>query len=502
LSVESALENSKGKIDLAVICSPDHLDSSVYCWQKYLEKRLKCETVDLSGQHHLQHASLAFYNSGFEKSLVFVIDRNGTRYFNYRESESVFVAEYPCKFDPIIKNLWRDSDFIDNRDRIEIIEGLAPCEVNLSSKYGIVKVYETATSLIQQHGLENGKTMGLAAYGKKQNFENLFRDEFIPNDLLFSHSFIKGEYAAINKSLQNLSTEDVSLENFQDYADYAYHVQVSTQDAVKFLIQKAIDKTNIKNICITGGYGLNVVANSYYTKEFPECKFYFEPLADDSGNSLGGAMLIYRDRTRDKRISPLTDTFFNFVEHDLSTILGDNCTTSEVAEHIIQQNSVGIYQGKAEAGPRALGNRSILFDARNPDAKHLVNKIKKREWYRPFAAMILEERAKEFFVISDNSDNRFMVASYQVRESKKLLIPGVIHVDGSCRIQTIRPCDGFIYELLKEFEVKTGIPVLLNTSLNLAGEPLIDSPNEALELLHKSCLDMLYFPQIKKIIKK
>jgi len=501
LSTETAIKNACGKIDLAVICSPDHTDTSIYCWQMYLKKRLSCDVIDLSAQHHLQHAALAFYNSGFERSLIIVVDRNGSRYCDYREAETVFVAEYPCVFNPIIKNFWRDSDYVNDRDRLDIIEGLAPCEVNLSSKYGIVKVYETATSLIQQHALENGKTMGLAAYGKERNFENLFRDKFIPNDYLFSHSIIKGENAAINKSLHKLSTEHVSLENFQDYADYARHVQLSTQDAVKSLIRKSIDKTDIRNICFTGGYALNVVANSYFTQEFPECKFYFEPLADDSGNSLGGAMLIYRDRTRDNRISPLKDTFFNSIEYDLSTISGDDCTTSEVAEHIIQQNSVGIYQGKAEAGPRALGNRSILFDARNPNAKKLVNKIKNREWYRPFAAIVLEERAKDFFVIPAQLNNRYMTNSYQVQESKKTSIPGVIHVDGSCRIQTVDESDGFIYELLKEFERKTGIPVLLNTSLNLAGEPLIDTPQQAVDLLNNSSLDVLYFPKIEKILK-
>jgi carbamoyltransferase len=484
-----------------VICSPDHIDSSNYCWRQFLEKKLKCEVIDLSSQHHLQHAALAFYNSGFEKSLVLVIDRNGTRYCDYREAETIFTAEYPCKFEPIIKNFWRDSDYVIDQDRLDIINGLSPCEVNLSSRYGIVKVYETATSLIQQHALENGKTMGLAAYGKKQNFEKLFCDEFIPNDRLFSHSPIKDENAAINKFLQQSSTEQITPDNFQQYADYAFHVQESTQDAVKSLIRKAVAKTGIKNICVTGGYALNVVANASYLTEFPDCKFYFEPLADDSGNSLGGAMLMYRNQSRDSRVVPLNNTFFNSVCHDLSTISGDSCSPTQVVTYLIEQNSIGIFQEKSEAGPRALGNRSILFDARNSNAKTIINKIKKREWYRPFAAMVLADQVNDYFQIMDNADNRFMVCSYQVHESKKNIIPGVVHADNSCRIQTVCPEDGVIYEILKEFYRQTGVPILLNTSLNLAGAPLIDTPDQAVTMLRESSLDMLYFPKIRKIIK-
>jgi carbamoyltransferase len=343
--------------------------------------------------------------------------------------------------------------------------------------------------------------MGLAAYGKKQNFEKLFCDGFIPNDRLFSHSPIKDENAAINKFLQQSSTEQITPDNFQQYADYAFHVQESTQDAVKSLIRKAVAKTGIKNICVTGGYALNVVANASYLTEFPDCKFYFEPLADDSGNSLGGAMLMYRNQSRDSRVVPLNNTIFNSVCHDLSTISGDSCSPTQVVTYLIEQNSIGIFQEKAEAGPRALGNRSILFDARNSNAKTIINKIKKREWYRPFAAMVLADQVNDYFQIMDNADNRFMVCSYQVHESKKNIIPGVVHADNSCRIQTVCPEDGVIHEILKEFYRQTGVPILLNTSLNLAGAPLIDTPDQAVTMLRESSLDMLYFPKIRKIIK-
>lgn len=494
LAVEQALENSKGPIDLAVICSPDHEDPTIFAWKKYLEKKVKVDVIDLSSQHHLQHASLAFYNSGFEKSLVVIIDRNGTRYGEYRESETVYIAEYPCKFKPIIKNLWRETDSITASIRDEIINGFDNCKINLNSRYGIVKVYETATSLIGQHALENGKTMGLAAYGKNTNYPQLFHDGFIPNDYLFSHQFIQEELAAINKNLHLQTIDKISETDYQLYADYALHVQQETEKAVEDLIKKSIEISGISNICLSGGYALNVVSNGKLVKKFPECNFYFEPLADDSGNSLGGAMLIYRDRTADHTIHQIQDTFFSGVTHDI-TIQGTECTVEDIVNFIILQKSVGIFQGKSEAGPRALGHRSILFDARNPNAKKIVNKIKQREWYRPFACIILEEDLEKYFDCKNNFSNKFMTSSYKIKDEMTSLIPGVIHIDGSCRVQVITPLDGVIYDMLCTFKNKTGIPVLLNTSLNLAGYPLVETPAEAVDVLNNSELDLIYFPE-------
>ena len=494
LSVEAAIKHAKGKIDLAVICSPDHTDSSIYCWRQFLEKKLKCEVIDLSSQHHLQHASLAFYNSGFEKALVIVVDRNGTRYANYRESETVFVAEYPCQFRPIIKNFWRETNSVDSDIREEIINGFDNCEVNLDSNFGIVKVYETATSLIGQNPLENGKTMGLAAYGESKKFPDLFRDNYRPHDYLFSHTEFLDEIVSVNKSLQQFSSDDINIKNYKMYADYAMHVQQQTEEAVISLIQRSINFTGIKNICVTGGYGLNVVANMKYLQKFKDCNFYFEPLADDSGNSIGGAMLVYRDNTRSSDIIPIKDTFFSGKLHDIS-ISGKNASIDDIVRFLIEQKSVGIYAGLSEAGPRALGNRSILFDARNIKAKEIVNNIKKREWYRPFACVVLEEDFLNYFEGIENIGNRFMTVSYIVKENLSNMIPGVVHKDQTCRVQVVNEQDKTLFHILKEFKKQTGISVLLNTSLNLAGEPLVETPEEALNVLNNSTLDILYFPE-------
>jgi carbamoyltransferase len=457
---------------------------------------------DLSDYHHLTHASLAFYNSGFKDAAVVVVDRNGSIMGNScRESESIFMASYPANFEQVYKSFWI-YDNTAHQESLNFKKENPSCEVDVRSMYGVVKVYETATALIRQHVLENGKVMGLSAYGNKEiKFDSLFVKGNIPNDYYFGHEEISlyGENIsnrmATNQELQPISTNYITTENFQIYADYCWQVQKQTQDAVCHLIQKAIDKTGSKNICITGGYGLNVVANHYYITQFPDINFFFEPLADDSGNSIGGAMFIHRLLTGDTSINPISTTFFSGKLHSLENINGDSVQNKEVANLLADGKSVAVYRGLSEAGPRALGNRSILFDPRNKDAKDIVNKIKKREWYRPFAAMVLEEDADIYFDMGKIKSSPYMTISFPSREYAINNIPGVIHVDNTCRIQTVSNKDGYLYDLLKEFKNITGHGVLLNTSFNLAGEPLVETPEDAIRTLNNSSLDYIWFEE-------
>jgi carbamoyltransferase len=450
---------------------------------------------DLSDYHHLTHASLAFYNSGFKDAAVVVVDRNGSVMGNScRESESIFMASYPASFEQVYKSFWI-YDNIAHQEALIFKKGNPKCEVDVRSMHGIVKVYETATSLIKQHALENGKVMGLSAYGNKDlDFDNLFFRNNIPNDYYFGHEETFNRMAT-HQDLQPFATDTVTIENFQMYADYAWQVQKQTQDAVCYLIQKAIDKTGSKNICITGGYGLNVVANHYYITQFPDINFFFEPLADDSGNSIGGAMFIHRRLTGDTSINPISTTSFSGKLHSLEHINGSAVQNKNIADLLSNGKSVAVYRGLSEAGPRALGNRSILFDPRNKDAKDIVNKIKKREWYRPFAAMVLEEDADIYFDMGKIKSSPYMTISFPSREYAINNIPGVIHVDNTCRIQTVSNKDGYLYDLLKEFKNITGHGVLLNTSFNLAGEPLVETPEDAMRTLNNSCLDYIWFEE-------
>lgn len=505
LAVERAIQEAKGPIDGAVVGSPACDHPELVTWLTYLKKRANVTTVlDLSKNHHIQHASLAFYNSGFDEAAIIVVDRSGTVHADsLRESESIFTASYPANFVEIYKQYWYDEFKRESLEWLQRQSDNTRCEYSSESLFGVVTVYETATTLIDQHILENGKTMGLASYGRPiDNPPKLFTKDNIPNDMLLEREPLNGYWRAVNRKLKKHSQKFITKENYQLYADYAYQVQIQTQEAVCSLIRKAIEKTNLKKICITGGYGLNIVANHYYTAQFPDVEFYFEPLADDSGNSLGMAMLYYRMETSDTTIRKIKNTFVHGKPADLSTIDGDNCSVTDIATLLYNNQSVGVFNGLAESGPRALGNRSILFNPLNPNAKDIVNKIKNREWYRPFAAMVLDEDASTYFDLGNIKECPFMTISFPVLESARSIIPGVVHADNTCRIQTVSKNDGHIFELLTKFKEISGHGILLNTSFNLAGQPLIEEPPEALDILKNSNLNVVWFPEINKMVKK
>ena len=463
-------EQYKNSIDHIIVASPFYGIFDDFL-TGYLFKKYSIDVMNMSNMHHQQHASLAFYNSGYEKSLVIVVDRNGSYVEGEGyECESVFVAEYPNIFTPIHKNHWDKNNL------------------------GIVKVYESATSLIGQHPLENGKTMGLSSYGKKSNSEDFFNSDGTVKNYLFSTSTVERFDSNTSILLKNkhLQTKNVTKENYQLYADYARVVQEQTQDQVLKLIQKFSKETGIKNVCITGGYALNVIANNYYLENCPDINFYFEPIADDSGNSIGAAMYAYRELSLDKNIYPLENTFFQGFKYSVQK---NKQTTSykEIADLLIEGKTIGVFAGKSEAGPRALGNRSILFDPRNVNGKDIVNKIKNREWYRPFGAVMLEEEFEKYFYTNGNKKNEYMTVAYKAKDGVDKIIPSVIHVDNTCRIQTVS--SGHIYELLKIFKERTGIAILLNTSFNKAGYPLVESPDQAIEMLDSTPLNNVWFSE-------
>jgi carbamoyltransferase len=497
------LDYQNEKVDLAY--STPTQDSNTYnATRHFVQKAFNLDnSFDYSDEHHLVHANLAFYDSGFSEALVFVIDRNGSIVGqSMRESETVYIASYPNNFKQIYKNFW----VFDNsaHEYVSKLKKENPdCEFNASSMFGIVKVYETATMLIKQHVLENGKTMGLSAYGDKTKiYPDLFVNGHVPNDYYFGHTNFQDFRAATYTALENISTDNINENNYQEYADYAWNIQKQTQEAVASMINKYVQKTGIKNVCITGGYGLNVVANHYYITQFPDINFFFEPLADDSGNSIGSAMKCYRDTTLDTTINKLEHTFFNGKKYKINDIDGQDVSVEDVAKLLSNGKSVAVYNGIAEAGPRSLGNRSILFDCRDKNSKDKVNKIKKREWYRPFAGMVLESEANKYFEMGQINKSEFMTVSFPVKKSALEIIPGVVHIDETCRIQTVNQDNPIMFNLLNEFKKITGIGILLNTSFNLAGMPLVETPEDAIYTLKNSVLDYVWFPEISKLVSK
>ena len=432
---------------------PDELISKIFEKCKKYNPNVK---LVMQSNHHLNHASLSFYNSGFDESIVVVVDGFGsTIKDNLIEVESGFLFDKK-ETKLIYKNIVEDSS------------------------YGVGGLYDIAAVLIGNTPDDCGKAMGLSSYGSSNK---LFKD------------------LLLQKQWDIDPIKKVELHNYKLHADFCYEVQQQTQKTVGDLIEDLIKKTGVKNVCISGGYGMNIVANYYYLQRFPDVEFYFEPLCSDSGVSIGAAINSYTQLVN-KIPNRILTTFFHGLHYDISSYEGITTSIKDIASLLYQDKSVAIYTGLAESGQRALGNRSILFNALNPDAKDLVNKIKKREWYRPFACMVLEEDASIYFDMGRIKSSRFMTICFPVRPEYVKIIPGVTHIDNTCRIQTISKTDSYLYKLIQEFKNISGYGIILNTSFNLAGEPLVETPEDAFNTFNNSCLDYLWFEETQQLFNK
>lgn len=181
----------------------------------------------------------------------------------------------------------------------------------------------------------------------------------------------------------------------------------------------------------------------------------------------------------------------------------ENVSDDVVVDYIIDQKIGAIYQGQSECGPRALGNRSIIFDPRVSNGKDVVNTVKMRESFRPFAASVLEEEVSEWFETFGISSSPFMTFSFNVLKNKEDKVPAIVHVDGTCRIQTVNKIQNInYYNLIKEFYNRTKVPMLLNTSFNIAGDPIVETVSDAIKTLTKSKMNYVYFPELKMVVLK
>ena len=434
----------------------------------------KIKTTWLNHEHHLLHASCAFYNSGFDKAAVLVIDGAGSKQIHNInneeiqgfEAESIFSIKYPNEFKSIYKSYGKNDT---HRAYLED-------KYNFDNAITITKAYEAVTLFLGWPSIEAGKTMGLAPYGKNNpNIPSLFkngrgnRDFFIP--IYPKGAFIDLKYLPIlkrdrePKSFHRNQNELLEIE-----ADLAWQIQNDTQEEVAKLIEKAIDLTGLNRICIAGGYGLNCVTNYFIKKKFPNIEIYHEPIAHDGGTAIGAAQLRWFEYSSNLSVRKQTsiylgpkyskDSVINKIKNYNNMFNIYNIKPENVAKLISERNIVTIFQGRSEAGPRALGNRSILYDPTDPNGKDFVNKVKKREWFRPFAGTVLLEKANEWFDMAGLEESPFMMYAMDVW------------------------------------------PKLFNTSFNLAGDPLVETIEDALETMLKSEMKYMYVPELGHLLEK
>jgi carbamoyltransferase len=234
-------------------------------------------------------------------------------------------------------------------------------------------------------------------------------------------------------------------------------------------------------------------------------------MSHDGGTALGLAWMGWQNYSQNTKPHKLKSLYlglepdYSELDNFINSLNLDSKETSyeEVAELLANENIVALFQGRAEAGPRALGNRSILFDPRVVDGKDKVNKVKGREWFRPFAGSVMKEHTNEWFDMAGLEESPFMMYAVDVQTDKLDKILSVTHVDGTCRVQTVSEENNLhYYNLIKAFNDKTGTPILFNTSYNLAGEPLVENIEDALQTIARSEIGYLYLPELNKLIFK
>ena len=478
--------------------------------RKLARKKWTFETTYIDLNHHEMHAACGFYNSGFESAACVIADGAGsflqmnevpdTLY----EFETIFHAEYPEEFESVYKHVGTKAPI-----------GFHEPEPNtfITEYPGHTKMYEAVTQYCGFPAIEAGKLMGLAPYGKPNaDLPSFFNGEWGNRDLIVP---TYPNAATINHNRFDILKEDYKMHPQGEIVDHtdiqkdmAYKIQEETSERMCQLIEKAVEITGEKNIVVCGGYGLNCVANYKYWDRFPDLNIYCEPISHDGGTSIGGALYKLHQLTDNEEPRKQASVYYG-PQYDPNTyedaIAGLDVTDTDydsVAALIRGGNIVTIFQGRSEGGPRALGNRSILFDPTVKDGKDIVNGVKHREWFRPFACSIKKEHVHEWVDLKGRDETPHMMYAVECLEGVEEKIPSVIHVDGTCRIQTVtEEQNEHYYKLINAFHKITDVPILFNTSFNLGGEPLVETIHDAIETLEGSEIEYMYLPEIQKLVK-
>ncbi len=356
-------------------------------------------------------------------------------------------------------------------------------------------LYEQVTEYLGfLHSSDEYKVMALASFGKP-TYVNEFRD--------IVRLGTDGQYIIESPRLVErfgpARVKGGSLE--QRHYDIAHSLQVVLEETVLELVSWLHDVTHMENLCIAGGVALNCVLNARIRDRGPFKRVWVQPAAGDAGTALGAALWVdIQERTNAERAYQMNQAFLgpSFTDDEIERFLQWSKlpyrrltdVAEQTAELLAQDKIIGWFQGRMEFGPRALGARSILASPLHAEMQHRLNDIKDREDFRPVAPVVLEEEASHWF--ADATVSPFMLFVYDVLPDKAERIPAVRHVDGTARIQTInREQNALYYDLLKAFQARTGVPVLVNTSFNTRGEPVVCTPRDAIECFWTSPLDAL-----------
>ena len=433
-------------------------------------------------RHHLCHASNAFFLSNFNEAAIITADFKGEL-----ESTTLSVGKKNK-----IKNIFSE---------------------NIPNSLGIF--YSTFTELLgYKPDSDEWKVMAISAYDAKdkkiinkiKNTYKLIGDGKVEFDQSFYKStIVERPNLFTHKLMKILGGKNFEKKKNSDWHKaVAYGMQYCAEEIALYLINYLYKKTKLKNLVASGGFFMNSVLNGKILDK-TNFKNIFIPYAPtDAGNSIGASLYIAHCIHNKKRKMIKNESFIgpSFSENEVAKILSSKKIkfkkikkdfSRNIAELLDKNKILGFFSGKMEFGDRALGNRSILADPRKAKIKDEINSaIKYRESFRPFAPIVIEEYASKFFEVENGFTNQYMEKVVKVRDRFKYKIPAVVHYDGSCRVQTINKIrEPILYKILLEFEKISGLPILLNTSFNLNGEPIVLSPEDAISTFYKSGLKQI-----------
>ncbi len=412
--------------------------------------------------HHIAHAASAFHASPFSRAAVLTLDGRGEK------ATTMYL--------------------VGNGNRLEVLG-----EVGMPHSLGLL--YERVTEYLGfLHSCDEYKVMALASFGKPR-YVGQFRE--------IVRLGAEGQYTIAPLRLEErfgpARRRGGDLE--QRHHDIAHSLQVVLEESVLQIAQWLHRATGASDLCMAGGVALNCVMNARLRDRGPFERIWVQPAAGDAGTALGAALWTdLQERHTDERSWQMDHAFLGpaYGDREIEEFLRWsklpyrrlNNVAEEVADILVQDRVIGWYQGRMEFGPRALGARSILASPIHAEMQAKLNEIKDREDFRPVAPVVLEEEAANWFTGARVSP--FMLFIYDVPPDKADRIPAVRHVDGTARIQTInRAQNPPYYDLLKAFQRRTGVPVLVNTSFNTRGEPIVCTPRDAVESFWTSPLDAL-----------
>jgi len=482
-------------LDNYIAVAPRGLYSFLDVIPKWLHKRLWIKNEikkSLKGfkgeiifpEHHMSHAAHAFYTSPFEESAILTIDGVGewsTTSIGYAKNNSIKITN------------------------------------DIRWPHSLGMFYSAFTYFLGFKVNEGEyKLMGLSAYGTPKYYD-LILDNLIDvkddgsihlNMKYFAFTYDKVMTNKKFSELFGISPKTKDEKTLQIHFDIGASAQKVLEDIILKIINHIYNKTKMKNLCFGGGVALNGVANYKILKEGPFDNIHIPPSPGDAGSAVGAAQYLYYIYHKNSKDISKNNTQLiqenvyvgpSFSDDEIRKFLDSKkipyksfdreSLLEKTAQLISDGNIVGWYQGKMEWGPRALGNRSILADPRREDMKDILNrKIKHRESFRPFAPSILEEYASDYFEIDVPSPYMLMVSP--VKRPKD--IPAVTHVDGTGRLQTVsKESNSLYYDLINEFYKITGVPVIINTSMNVMGEPIVNTPKEAYQMIVKTDMDYI-----------